>query len=132
MREDGADGFDIIHVEENERDGLVLYTSWTDEYPDGRNRPGIRYYERLDGRRKSSTGTECSSSGVSRLGLMGNGYLFCSTLKENMSFERIRVGDSEAIILQTSDGKLVWYAIEDEKESNVTGITSDGREVALN
>jgi hypothetical protein len=132
MMEDGAAGFEIIHVEENENDGLVLYTSRTDEYPEAGDRPGIRYYERLEGRWRSATGMECGSSGASRLGLMGNGYLFCSTLKENRDFERIRVGDSEARMFQTGDGKRVWYAIVDDMESNVTGITSDGAEFPLN
>jgi hypothetical protein len=41
MKEDQADGFNLIHLEDNETDGLALYTSWTDDYPDNKNKPGI-------------------------------------------------------------------------------------------
>ena len=132
MAENAVDGFFIIHLEERETDGLVLYTSWTEDYPDNQNRPGINYYERLDTGWESRPGTACSDSGVSRLGLMGNGYLFCSTLKANMDFEKILVGDTEAKMFQFGDNRLVWYAIEDEKGSKVAGISSDGRQIALN
>jgi len=67
-----------------------------------------------------------------RLGLSGNGHLFCSVLKENMTFEKIRVGDSDAHILYVSDSIRVWYGVADDKTAKAVGIIIDGREVTLN
>lgn len=132
MKDDGVDGFNIIHIDENENRGLVLYTSWTEEYPDNKNYPGINYYRKLEQRWESRPGTACSDRGVSRLGLSGNGYLFCAVLKENMKFEKIRVGDSDAHIFNVNDSMRVWYAVADDKKAKVVGTISDGREVTLN
>lgn len=132
MKEDQADGFNLIHLEDNETDGLALYTSWTDDYPDNKNKPGINYYEKVDGKWQSRTGTGCSDGGVSRLGLMGNGHLYCSILKENMDFEKILVDGTEANVFQVGDSIRVWYAVSDEKGAKVTGVSGGGREVRLN
>lgn len=132
MEDDGADGFNIIHIDEKENRGLVLYTSWTEEYPDNKNHPGINYYHKLDQRWESRPGTACSDSGVSRLGLSDNGHLFCAVLKENMKFEKIRVGGSDAHIFNVSDSIRVWYGVADDKNAKAVGIISDGREVTLN
>jgi len=40
MKDNGYDGWDIIHVQENETDGFVLHTAWTDQHPDNRSEPG--------------------------------------------------------------------------------------------
>jgi len=132
MKEDEVDGFNIIHIEENGSQGLVLYTSWTEKYPENKNRPGIRYYEKQDSRWEGRPGTDCSSDGIARLGLMGNGNLYCATLKENMDFEKVLVGGTEAKIFQATESQRVWFAITDDRNSKVRGIKSDGSEIALN
>ena len=131
MKEDGAVGFTIIHIDEGETHGLVLYTSWTHEYPDNKNKPGIRYYEKSDKQWHGRTGTGCSDRGISRLGLMGNGYLFCAIPRENRGYEKILVGDTEAGIFQVNDSISVWYAAVDNRDAKVVAILDDGTELAL-
>lgn len=132
MKDDGYAGYDIIHIEENQGDGWVLYTSWTDDYPDNRNRPGVGYFQLEDDQWQSAMGTACSSNGVSTLGLMGNGYLYCSVLRPDMQFESISAGRSDAQIFTFNGTMTVWVAIASEFGASVVGTTSDGREVSLN
>ncbi len=121
-----------IWIVEKENRGLVLYTSWTEEYPDNKNYPGINYYQKLEQRWESQPGTACSDRGVSRLSFSGNGHLFCAVLKENMKFKKIRVGDSDAHIFNVNDSIRVWYGVADDKNAKAVGISNDGREVILN
>jgi len=132
MKDNEVDGFNIIHMEENENDGLVLFTSWTSDYPQNKDKPGIYYYEKVDKAWKNQTGSDCSGTGVSRLGLMGNGQLYCASLKDSISLESIRVGDSEAKMFPTPGGGTVWYARAGERDLKAVGVTSDGREIMLN
>lgn len=132
MKEDGVDGFEIIHIQENELDGLVLYTSWTADYPDNRNQPGINYFQKEDGKWGSAMGTGCSDSGVSRFGLMGDRYLYCSKLRADMAFKKILVDDSQDAVLFTFNQDMrVWFAITDSRESTVVGVSNNGTELQL-
>lgn len=132
MHDDEVDGFTIIHLEENESDGLVLFTSWTKDYPENRNKPSIHYFQKTENHWKIQTGTACSTNGIAQLGLMGNGYLYCAGFKKAMSFEAVRVGDKEAKLFSTPEVGTVWYARAGEREMKVIGITAEGREIALN
>lgn len=132
MKTDGADGFDLIHLQENEQDGLVLSASWTEAYPDNRDEPSVFYFQKQDGRWTRQTGTACSQSGVSRVGLMGNGYLYCSVLRDDWDFAKVRVGETEAKMFQTHAGRNVWYAVAEAFELPVVGVGADGREWPLN
>jgi hypothetical protein len=132
MKDDGIGGFNIIHIDEKENSGLVLFTSWTEQDPNNKDDTSIHYFEKPDQRWERQTGMECSTNGVGLMGLMGNGYLFCSIFKANMDFEKIRIGDSEVDIFNVNDSMRVWYAVVDDRDSKVLGITSDGRDFALN
>jgi hypothetical protein len=132
MKQDRVDGFNIIHLQENETNGLVLYTAWTKDYPENKNQPGIHYYEKGDSGWESRPGMGCSDSGVSRLGLMGKGYLYCAMLKDYMQFSKVMLGDIEALIFQVNEKQQVWYALSGDRDAKVVGVSSDGKEVALN
>lgn len=132
MKDDGIGGFNIIHIDEKENFGLVLFTSWTEQDPDNKDDTSIHYFEKPDQRWERQPGMGCSTNGVSRLSLTGNGYLFCSVLKANSNLEKIRIGDSEVDIFKVNDGMRVWYAVVDDRDSKVLGISSDGSDFALN
>ncbi len=132
MKDNGSDGWDIIHLQENETDGFVLHTAWTDQQPDSRNEPGVNYFQKEGTEWRSAMGTACSSSGVSMLGLMGNGYLYCSVLRPDMDFDRITAGGEVAQVFTFNETMRVWIAVTSEANARVVGITGDGREIALN
>jgi hypothetical protein len=131
MKDNGVDGFEIIHLQENELAGLVLYTSWTSDYPDNRNEPGINYYQKQDGKWVGAMGTACGNNGVSRFGLMGNGYLYCSTLRQDMAFEKIMADGREANVFTFNGDMRVWFAITDSRDSVITGVSSNGTATEL-
>jgi hypothetical protein len=131
MKEDGMDGFNIIHMTENVDDALVLLTSWTEEYPDNRNRPGIYYYQKQDGQWQQATGTDCSG-GITRLGLLGNGYLYCSSLEPGTGFEKILVDGEEAGMFVVNDNIRTWFHVADNNEAKVIGVNTGGKQVNLN
>ena len=124
MSESGRADYQIVHTEETAHDAVVLYLSGGDA--------AAVYFQLQDGRWKPRTGTACGDRGVTVVGLMGNGYLYCSTLREDMTFEAVRVGDADATLLQTIDGRRVWIGRGDDMEQAVTGVSSDGSEVKLN
>ena len=132
MTEGGYVGYEIIHVQENETDGWVLYTAWDKDYPDNRNRPNGGYFQKNGKRWQSAMGTACNRNSVSMFGLMGNGYLYCSVLRPDMDFESITAGDNEAQIFTFNESFTVWVAISPKGNATVVGTTADGREVNLN
>ena len=132
MKDNGSDGWDIIHVQENETDGFVLHTAWTDQHPDSRNEPGVNYFQKQGKEWQSAMGTGCSNSGVSMFGLMGNGYLYCSVLRSDMDFEKIAAGGQAAQVFTFNGTMQVWVAVTSEANATVVGITKDGHEIALN
>lgn len=132
MKDNGYDGYEIIHLQENESDGWVLHTAWTKDYPDNRNEPGVNYYQKQGKKWQSAMGTACSSNGVSMFGLMGNGYLYCSVLRPGMEFESITAGGQTAQIYTFNDTMTVWVAISPEANAKVSATTPEGREIALN
>ena len=132
MKSDGYDGFDIIHVQEDESDGYVLYTAWTDQHPDNRNEPGLNYYQKQGEQWQSAMGTGCGSSGVSIFGMMGNGFLYCSVLRPDMDFVQITAGGQAARMFTFNETMKVWVAVSPEANAKVVGVMVDGREIALN
>ena len=132
MKDNGYDGYEIIHIQENEGDGWVLHTAWTKDYPENRNEPGINYYQREGKKWQSAMGTACSSNGVARLGLRGRGHLFCAQLREGMSFTSIFVDETEAKMFEMGNGATVWYAVSENAEARVRGVTASGAERWLN
>ena len=132
MKDNGSDGWNIIHVQENETDGFVLHTAWTDQHPDNRNEPGVSYFQKQGKEWQSAMGTSCSNSGVSRFGLMGNSNLYCSVLRADMDFEKITAGGQAAQIFTFNETMKVWVAVTSESNAKVVGFTKDGREIALN
>lgn len=131
MKDDGYDGWDIIHIQEDETDGFVLYTAWTDQHPDNRNQPGVSYFQKQGEEWQSAMGTACSNSGVSTFGLMGNGYLYCSVLLPDMDFEKVTAGGQAARIFTFNETMKVSVGVTSEADAKVVGFTKDGREIAL-
>lgn len=133
MKDNGYGSFEIIYLQENDNDGFVLHTAWTEQFPDNRTEPGVNYYQKQGKTWQTAMGTGCSNNGVSKFGLMGNGYLYCAVLRPDMGFEKIRVGDTEAQIFAfNNDTMKVWLAVSQENNARVIGITPDGHESALN
>lgn len=71
IKENGMDGFNIIHLEERASVGLVLNTSWTNDYPENQFRPGIHVFEKTEGGWQAVPGTACDANTVARLSLFG-------------------------------------------------------------
>ena len=111
QKEDGMDGFTIIHIEENDEYGLVLGTSWTEQYPDNKDKPFILVYEKNNGKWVTRPGTTCDGLGAT-LGIGGGRYLYCASITEDRPYVKIMVGDTEAQIFDVNDKKRVWYAVE--------------------
>lgn len=132
MKDNGYDNYEIIYMQENETDGFVLHTAWTKQFPDNKNEPGVNYYQKQGKKWQTAMGTGCSDSGVSRFGLMGNGYLYCAVLRPDMDFEKILAGDVEAKIFVFNGTMKVWVAVSQENKAKVVGITNEGGEIALN
>ena len=106
QREDGMDGFNIIHIEENEQYGLVISTSWTEQYMENKDRPGIKYYEKMDGKWIMHPGTDCGTGrSASTLGIMGGSYVYCGVITEQRPFVKMTVGETEAQIFDVKNGR---------------------------
>ena len=58
-KNNGMDSVNVIHVEENEQYGLVLATSWTEQFIENKDRPGISVYENNNGKWTRSPGMSC-------------------------------------------------------------------------
>ena len=111
QKENGMDGFNIIHIEENDEYGLVVETSWTEEYIQNKDKPGIMVYEKDNGKWVARPGMSCDGLGGT-LGIGGGRYLYCGSITENRPFVKIMVDETEAQIFEVNDKKRVWYAVE--------------------
>ncbi len=127
MKDDKMDGFQIIQIEENERYGLIVHTAWTKQYPDNKNRPGIRVYYKDGGKWTMRPGTACGM-GISRLSIPDKNTLYCGALTKKRPFKKIMVGDQEAKIFPVIDDIRVWYAVGQGRKLKVKGITENGNE----
>jgi len=132
MKLNKVDGYDIIQLDERPDLGLVLYTSWTEAYPDNRNRPGVDVFYKQNGAWEMQPGIDCSSGGTARLGLGEHGYLYCAMLKPDWDFTRVLVGGQEAQLFEFGEGQRVWYVVVADGEAQVKGVNADGREYELN
>jgi hypothetical protein len=133
MKDNGYDSYEIIWIQENETDGWVLHTAWTDQYPDNRSEPGVNYYQKQGKKWQNAMGTGCSKSGVSMFGLMGNGYLYCSVLRSNMDLAKITAGGEEGKIFPfNNDTMKVWVAVSPKVNAKLIGTSPDGHEYPLN
>ena len=132
IKENGMDGFNIIHLEERASVGLVLNTSWTNDYPENQFRPGIHVFEKTEGGWQAVSGTACDANTVARLSLFGNGQLYCASLDPESEVQEVRVGQSAAQIFDSANGSRVWFAITEERDAKAIGTTPDGREIKLN
>jgi len=102
-KESGVDGFNIIHIEENDEYGLVVETSWTEQYIENKDKPGIMVYEKYDGEWVTSPGMQCQDL-PGALGIGGGRYLFCASITENQPYVKIMVGETEAQIFNVKWG----------------------------
>jgi len=127
MQEDGATGYTVIHAEENEKIGVVMYTEA--DFP---NEATLKYFLNSDGQWQTGMATSCTDKGVTKLGMMGNGYLTCSVLQEDWIVETIRVDGVEANLFDIGSGRKAWYLVTEEKSSEVVGVSPDGKEFRLN
>lgn len=132
MEEDQVENYEILYIQESESDGLVVSASWSADNPGRRDEPGIYYFQKEDGRWQIRPGTSCTQRGVSSLGLMGNGVLYCGVLKDDWDLSAIKVGNAEAMLLKTHGGKTAWFTRAAEMNLTVTGVNADGSEVQLN
>ena len=131
QKEDGMDGYNIIHIEENDGYGLVLATAWTEQYIENKDSPGIRVYEKADGKWVAIPGTTCDAPGGGAvLGIGGGNYLYCGSFGENRPFVEITVGETAARIFDVNDEKRVWYAVEKSRDMTVRGTNASGKQVS--
>jgi hypothetical protein len=127
------DGFNIIHIEENDRYGLVLATSWTEEYIQNRDKPGISVYEKVEGKWSRNPGISCGDGrGAATLGIPDGNYLYCGVITEERPFVKMAVGETEAQIFDVNDKKRVWYAVEKAMGLKIRGTYESGEQVNLN
>jgi hypothetical protein len=124
MKDDGAGEYSVLHIEEGAKDGIVLFTAGGEA--------ALFYFGKSGQGWARQTGTDCDASGISQVGLMGNGYVYCGTLRQDMDFMAIRVGGNDALLFDTPDGRRIWYARVDDMGLDVSGVMADGREVGLN
>jgi len=125
QKENGVDGFNIIHIEENDEYGLVVETSWTEQYIQNKDKPGIMVYENHDGEWVTRPGMQCQGLPGS-LGIGGGRYLYCASITENRPYVKIMVGETEAQIFDVNDKKRVWYAVVNSMDMNVWGSYATG------
>jgi hypothetical protein len=130
-KNNGMDGINIIHIEENEQYGLVLATSWTEQYIENKDKPGISVYENDNGKWIGSPGTSCSGPGATRLGIQNGLYLYCGAITENRPFVKITVGETEASIFEVNDKIRVWYAVENSMDLETKGSYASGEQVTF-
>lgn len=124
MKEDGAANFTVLHIDERANDGIVLFTS--------AGEAALFYFAKADQGWTRQTGTNCGANGIARVGLMGNGYAYCATLKADMDFAVIRVGSADATLLETEEGRRVWFVRADDGSQDVVGVKDDDSEFTLN
>jgi len=123
------DGFNIIHVEENEAYGLVVATSWTEEYIQNKDLAGISVYENDNGKWIAQPGMSCTNPGAARLGMGNDNYLYCGAITEERPYVKITVGDKEAQIFDVNDKIKVWYAVGNSFELETHGSYESGEQV---
>ena len=128
MKDDKMDGYNIIHIEENDQYGLIVNTSWTKQYIENKNEPGIHVYKRDGSKWVMRPGTGCSAGGTSKLGIPGKKTLYCGALTIKRPFAKIIVGDHEAKIFPVTDDLRVWYAVGQGRDLKVKGIAKNGSE----
>jgi len=131
QKDNQMDGFNIIHIEENEQYGLVLATSWTEQYIQNKDRPGINVYENQSGKWVARPGTSCDSPGASRLGIQNGLYLYCGAITEERPYVKITVGETEAKIFDVNDKNRVWYAVEESMDLKIIGSYASGEQVTF-
>jgi hypothetical protein len=131
QKSDQMDGFNIIHIEENEQYGLVVATSWTEEYIQNKDKASIRVYENDNGKWVGMPGTSCSNPGAARLGIQNGLYLYCGSIGENRPYVTITVGETEAGIYDVNDTTRVWYAVVDSFELKTVGSYASGEQVTF-
>ena len=124
MKDDGVTGYTVLRIQEDVSDGIVMFTQGS--------RTSLGYFTKVDGGWKQQTGSVCGDNGVSKVGLMGNGYAYCAALKKGMDFAVVRVGDAEVELTDTKEGTQAWFLRADSGELDVVGVTKDGKEVKLN
>ena len=126
QKDDGRDGFNIIHIEESEQYGLVLATSWTEEYIQNKDRPGINVYEKENGAWVSIPGVSCDNTGAARLKIQKDTYLYCGAITEDRPYIKVTVGETEAKVFKVTDSTGVWYAVEKSMDMKVIGSYANG------
>ena len=130
QKENGMDGFTIIHIEENDEYGLVVETSWTEEYIQNKDKPGVMVYEKDNGKWVARPGISCDGLGGT-LGIGGGRYLHCASITEKRPYVKIMVGATEAQIFDVNDKIRVWYAVGDSMDMNVWGSYATGDPVKI-
>jgi len=118
QKENGMDHVNIIHIEENEHYGLVLATSWNEQFKQNKDRPGIGYYEKVNGKWSMRPGTDCGTGkGSFTLGLSNGDFLYCGVITLERPFIKIMVGQTDAKIFDVSDRIRVWYVVEKSRNN---------------
>jgi hypothetical protein len=128
-KDNNMNDFNIIHVEENEAYGLVVATTWTEEYIQNKDKAGIRVYENDNGKWIAMPGMDCSGQGAARLGIQNGNYLYCGSFTEDRPFVKITVGETEARIFDVTDKIQVWYAVETSMDLDTFGSYESGEQV---
>jgi hypothetical protein len=133
QRNNGMDGFNIIHIEENDQYGLVVATSWTEQFIQNKNRPGIHVYDNENGKWVGRPGISCGDGrGSSILGI-GNGmYVYCGVITEDRPFVTMAVGETEARIFDVNESIRVWYAVVNSRDLKISGTFDNGEKMILN
>lgn len=125
-RNNGVDYINIIHIEENEQYGLVVNTSWTEDYIQSKDRPGISVYHKVKGKWTRSPGTSCPSEEISRLGIQNGLFLYCGAITENPPYVKITVGETEASIFEVNEIIKVLYAVVNSMDLKMVGSWATG------
>ncbi len=125
-RNNGMDDINIIHIEENEQYGLVVNTSWAEEYIQNKDRPGISVYHKAEGKWTRSPGTSCSNQGTSKLGIQNGLFLYCGTITADPPYVKITVGETQASILDVNEKIKVWYAVVNSMDLEKVGSYATG------
>ena len=128
-RNDGMEDFNIIHIDENEQYGLVVNTSWTEDYIQNKDRPGISVYHKVKGKWARSPGTSCSSRGTSKLGIQNGLFLYYGIIAEEppyVPYVKITVGETEASFFDVNEHIKVWYAVVNSMDMKMVGSYTTG------
>ncbi len=129
-RNNGVDYINIIHIEENEQYGLVVHTSWTEDYIQNKDRPGISVYHKVKGKWTRSPGTSCGSTGAySKMGIQNGLFLYCGIIAEEppyVPYVKITVGETEASIFEVTEKIKIWYAVVNSMDLKMVGSYATG------